>query len=744
MQVSLYRKYQPQVVTTLKNTARPVTDLPFPAITICASGLHMDNVERKLADNFARWRTKNIRNENNKEAIESDIEEYMRTTFQIELEKGEGEPVNILDILDTMIAPNVDASVVANGIRENVFACKKFTQTNNQTNPTARRKKRLDSCVHSCTNSNFKLSGTNCFGVFSKEGSFAEAITECCKEGAHLATITNAEDDNFVRSLMQSGEGYWIGLNDLKEEGTFRWQDDSILTYHNWKSGDPNGTTTENCVLKTAYQGTWIDRRCNLDRRFVCSMPALDSCNPTASTAILGCPVTSTTTNADDTNCQNYAYACQNTQFSLYGSRCFYVAPYGNAQTLSYNDATSACRAFGAQLAKLTDSKEEEFLESLYDGSKQIWIGLNDIDIEGSFVWPDESTPTYTNWQDQKNNNEEKDCIMKNKDDKKWTSSHCTNRYGYACSTQAQSSCPTTATSVVENTVNKRTCIQPKDDDQSEANSNVESTLPNVDVFVNPAKKKFKEEVVKEKKEIAQNYFRTVDMQSLYPELFGILWESTLPCFGKEEQMLSSCQLAGSEVNCSELFTKVPTDAGMCCALNSLDSLKDSTYQRLVKELQQGDSTTKKTKVKSEVGQRNGLRLTVDLHSNSVSFGTLDQEYNAFNIFIGHPTDFPMMKEKSLKVQPGREHFIDLSAVFVSTKDIKDLAPEARECFFADEGNLDFYQNYTFSNCRLECAIKKSEKIFGCVPWHLPRVRNILKLLKLLKFCLSGGKLENL
>ena len=136
------------------------------------------------------------------------------------------------------------------------------------------------------------------------------------------------------------------------------------------------------------------------------------------------------------------------------------------------------------------------------------------------------------------------------------------------------------------------------------SNSSLESKLPNVDVFLNPAKEDFKEEVVKEKNEIAENYFSTVDMRSVYPELFRILWESTLPCFGaprKEEYMLSSCQLAGSEVNCSDLFTKVPTDAGMCCALNSLDSLKDSTYQRLVKELQ-GDTTTMKTEVKSEVG----------------------------------------------------------------------------------------------------------------------------------------------
>ena len=126
--------------------------------------------------------------------------------------------------------------------------------------------------------------------------------------------------------------------------------------------------------------------------------------------------------------------------------------------------------------------------------------------------------------------------------------------------------------------------------------------------------------------------------------------------------------------------------------------------------------------VNSHVGRRNGLRLTLDLHSNTVSFGTLEKEYEAFSIFIGQPQEFPMMMEKSLQLQPGFEHFIDLSARVVTTKDIQNIPPEERDCFYHNESNLEFYEGYTFSNCRLECAIKKSEQIYNCTPWHLPRV----------------------
>merc|ERR1711994_1095498 len=93
-------------------------------------------------------------------------------------------------------------------------------------------------------------------------------------------------------------------------------------------------------------------------------------------------------------------------------------------------------------------------------------------------------------------------------------------------------------------------------------------------------------------------------------------------------------------------------------------------------------------KVKSQEGIRNGLKLTLDLHSNTVSLGTLDEQHNTFKMFIGEPAQFPMMRDKSLHEEPGREHFVDLSAKVVATNDIRHISPEARGCLFTDEGDL--------------------------------------------------------
>ena len=278
----------------------------------------------------------------------------------------------------------------------------------------------------------------------------------------------------------------------------------------------------------------------------------------------------------------------------------------------------------------------------------------------------------------------------------------------------------------VDELLDNQPCIQTSDEDVKVSQTIIEDvTLPMVDMFLNPEKQGEKVRIVKEKMAVAKTYFNTSDMNKLYPELFKILWFSTLPCFqeeGMDEQMLLSCEIGGRKTNCSDIFTKVPSDSGMCCALNSADSLRSSGYKELLEEMQGSKATQT---VESKPGKRNSLRITLDLHSNSVSFGTLDKEFDAFSMFIGQSTEFPVLKQRSLQLQPGHEHFVDLSATVISSNNIEDIQPEARGCLFPEEGSLEFYERYTFTNCMLECAILKAEERLHCIPWYLPQVKHI-------------------
>ena len=124
--------------------------------------------------------------------------------------------------------------------------------------------------------------------------------------------------------------------------------------------------------------------------------------------------------------------------------------------------------------------------------------------------------------------------------------------------------------------------------------------------------------------------------------------------------MLLSCEVAGIKVNCSNLFTRVPTDSGMCCALNWESALKSSEYTQMVEIMQESKSELKK--MQSRGGEKAGLRLTLDLHSNRVSFGSLNQDYKAFKLFVGQSDEFPVFQQRSVRLEPGHEHFMELSA----------------------------------------------------------------------------------
>ena len=276
--------------------------------------------------------------------------------------------------------------------------------------------------------------------------------------------------------------------------------------------------------------------------------------------------------------------------------------------------------------------------------------------------------------------------------------------------------------------LNEETCIQTETDrtPSSTASENLEN-LPPIDIFINPEKAETKDAVVGKKMSESKLYFSTsLHMKTVYSNLFRMLWYSTLPCVEEsdltKEFMIKSCEVAGEKIDCKKLFERIPTDSGMCCALNSDSALKDSEYSKMVEEMQgKGDGSVKKEIVDAKVGRNNGLRLTLDLHSDKISFGTIAEDFQAFTVFIGSPAEFPVLRERGIQIQPGHEHFLDIQGQTLTSTGIEDLDPEDRGCYFQDEGNLEFYDKYAFSNCKLECGIKLVEKMFNCTPWYLPQ-----------------------
>jgi hypothetical protein len=79
----------------------------------------------------------------------------------------------------------------------------------------------------------------------------------------------------------------------------------------------------------------------------------------------------------------------------------------------SYANAQSQCWAQGAELATVTDLAEIDAVVGLAPGVN-LWVGLNDRDVEGTFVWADGSNSAYRRWQtgDPNDGGTGEDCVL--------------------------------------------------------------------------------------------------------------------------------------------------------------------------------------------------------------------------------------------------------------------------------------------------------------------------------------------
>ena len=90
------------------------------------------------------------------------------------------------------------------------------------------------------------------------------------------------------------------------------------------------------------------------------------------------------------------------------GGTCY---SYSTSTGINWADARLQCVTRGYDLATISSSEENTLVQNITTGT-DCWIGLNDIVNEGTFLWPDGSSPTYTEWgSGEPNNLGGEDCV---------------------------------------------------------------------------------------------------------------------------------------------------------------------------------------------------------------------------------------------------------------------------------------------------------------------------------------------
>ena len=289
--------------------------------------------------------------------------------------------------------------------------------------------------------------------------------------------------------------------------------------------------------------------------------------------------------------------------------------------------------------------------------------------------------------------------------------------------------------------------------DDCDENMNSSVSIEKLDMVFNPCMSSKKEQIKRKSRDEYQKNFGLLDLQNTFESLFELMWYSQLPCFDvanitstfKDElSFVKRCYWKNTEMNCSSIFVARPTDRGMCCSFNSEKAEKvfrQGKYRDIISSLQDRDKSNSfdnssmpswylnEEEPKTQPGQNKGLTIVLDAHTNKVSSGTISDNFKGFVTIVDGASNYPLTEINGFLVRPGRENHVALSALEIDGKKaIRNIPPKDRDCFFSDEHSLDEHQEYTQSNCVLECMMKyarkkmreNNETAADCTPWFYP------------------------
>ena len=235
-----------------------------------------------------------------------------------------------------------------------------------------------------------------------------EAQKMCQWKGGQLAAVKSADVQKFLMdTFVELNVNIWLGGTDEANEGTWTWVNDEAWEYGHWHCGtEPNGG---DCLaIAQGKNGRWADKTCTTNSpKFICQKGQSTSSGQLAFAEFSGA---------------EYAY------------RDGLMTPTGCLSSgsvhLTWDEAQQVCADNGARLAAIADSSVLRFWEDSlhlnYDWD--MWLGLTDRAVEGTYVWESGDPVSYTNWKSGEPKADSgtyaRDCLTMEKD-RDWEMSPC-------------------------------------------------------------------------------------------------------------------------------------------------------------------------------------------------------------------------------------------------------------------------------------------------------------------------------
>ncbi|KAL2099694.1 hypothetical protein ACEWY4_004088 [Coilia grayii] len=218
-----------------------------------------------------------------------------------------------------------------------------------------------------------------CYFFSTSTLSWNEARTDCESRNGNLMSIHSVHERTWVRTQVE-GQIYWIGLNDIVEEGVWEWSDGTVfnplLAY--WRPNQPDNWQDDEDCGQVDSNGQWNDESCGVRRRYICKR---ENPNP---------PVV-----CDELN-----------GWEPFQSSCYKLR--SNLRK-SWMAARTDCVREGGDLVSIGSAEEEQYVIGRLDPSRfDLWIGYSTLACttiscqiqpnSTQFSWSDANSASYTNW----------------------------------------------------------------------------------------------------------------------------------------------------------------------------------------------------------------------------------------------------------------------------------------------------------------------------------------------------------
>ncbi|XP_026505209.1 macrophage mannose receptor 1-like [Terrapene carolina triunguis] len=217
----------------------------------------------------------------------------------------------------------------------------------------------------------------HCYMIHREPKVWKEALTSCKKQDGNLASMHNIAENSFIVSQLgyKPTEDLWIGLNALKIQMYFEWSDGTPVTYIKWLRGQPSyAKRQEDCVVMKGQDGYWAANVCEKKLGYICKRTPL--------------PQAPREVEIIDPGCQR--------GWKRHGFHCYLVGH----TFVTFSEANKTCERSNGYLATVEDRNEQAYLISLIGlrPEKYFWIGLSDVEEQGTFKWTDGEAVLFTHW----------------------------------------------------------------------------------------------------------------------------------------------------------------------------------------------------------------------------------------------------------------------------------------------------------------------------------------------------------